>query len=406
MSLTFPASPSTGDTYTAADNTWYWDGTKWRTYGIQGAIGPAGASGTAGNDLPKITTVTYTDSGYTSNSSTSVSTITGGYVKLTGSNFQSGCGVYVNGVAATTTYVSSTQVNVALLSGTAGTYHLYFYNPDGGTTIKVNSIVYQGPPAGSGGTITNSGSYTIHAFTSSGSFTLSSTKSVDILVVAGGGPGGYLYGGGGGGGGLIWQTGQTLAADTYTVTVGAGGTNGGGGTSPANGNSSSFGSVYTALGGGYGAPTSGAGTLYIGGSGGSGGGGAGGGPGAALQPSQSGLNAGFGFAGDIGGGGAGASPIGTNTTTRSQGGVGKLITGFETYGTDASNSTAPTSGKGYFAAGGGGTLVVQSGGSAGGGGYYNAGVSYAGLANTGGGGGGGFPLAAGGSGIVIIRYLT
>ena len=265
----------------------------------------------------------------------------------------------------------------------------------------------------SNATVTTSGAYTLTAFTTSGSIILPVAKTADVLVVGGGGPGGYNYGAGGGGGGLIWQTGQTLAAGTYTVTVGAGGTNGGGGTSPANGSSSSFGSVYTALGGGYGAPTSGAGTLYIGGSGGSGGGGyAGYAGGAALQPSQSGLNVGFGYpgvtsnAGAVGGGGAGASPVGTNDTTKSQGGVGKLITGFETYGTDASNSTAPTSGKGYFAAGGGGTLVVQSGGSAGGGGYYNAGVSYAGLANTGGGGGGGFPLAAGGSGIVIIRYLT
>jgi hypothetical protein len=91
MSLTFPASPSTGDTYTAASNTWYWDGTKWHTYGIQGAIGPAGATGTAGNDLPKITAVTYADSGYTSNGASKIEPNTTGYIYLTGSNFQSEC---------------------------------------------------------------------------------------------------------------------------------------------------------------------------------------------------------------------------------------------------------------------------------------------------------------------------
>ena len=190
MSLTFPASPSTGDTYTASNNTWYWDGAKWRTYGIQGAIGPAGATGTAGNDLPKITSVMYTDSGYTSNSSTYISTTAGGYVKLTGSNFQSGCSVYVNGTAMTTTYVDSTQVNVALSTGTSGTYHIYFYNPDGGTTVKVNSIRYQTQDTGLGGTITTSGIYTIHTFTTTDSFVANSSLTIDYLVIAGGGGGG------------------------------------------------------------------------------------------------------------------------------------------------------------------------------------------------------------------------
>jgi hypothetical protein len=140
MSLTFPASPSTGDTYTAADNTWYWDGTKWRTYGNQGIIGPAGAAGTAGNDLPKITTVTYADNTYTSNGASLIAPSTAGYIYLTGSNFQSGCSVYINGTRMTTAYVSSTRVNVAITAQSAASYHIYFYNPDGGTTIKVNGI--------------------------------------------------------------------------------------------------------------------------------------------------------------------------------------------------------------------------------------------------------------------------
>jgi hypothetical protein len=140
MSLTFPASPSTGDTYTASNNTWYWDGTKWRTYGIQGAIGPAGATGTAGNDLPKIIAVTYADATYTNNSQTSIAASTAGYIYLTGSNFQTGCSVYVNNTLMTTAYVTSTKVNVAITGQSAALYHIYFYNPDGGTTIKVNGI--------------------------------------------------------------------------------------------------------------------------------------------------------------------------------------------------------------------------------------------------------------------------
>ena len=53
-----------------------------------------------------------------------------------------------------------------------------------------------------GGTRTISGDYTIHTFTSSGTFTVTSgSAAVDCLVVAGGGAGGYSDGGSGGAGG-------------------------------------------------------------------------------------------------------------------------------------------------------------------------------------------------------------
>jgi hypothetical protein len=87
--LNFPASPSLNDTYSNGTQTWIWNGTMWKTGGQIGPTGPQGPAGSAGNDLPKITAVTYTDATYTSNSATSVPN-GGGYVKLTGSNFQSG----------------------------------------------------------------------------------------------------------------------------------------------------------------------------------------------------------------------------------------------------------------------------------------------------------------------------
>jgi flavoprotein len=114
----------------------------WKTGGQFGPTGPQGPTGSAGNDLPKITAVTYTDATYTSNSAASVPT-TGGYVKLTGSNFQSGCTVTAGTVAATATYISSTQINVAVAASTAGIYHLYLINPDGGSTLRVNGVKYQ-----------------------------------------------------------------------------------------------------------------------------------------------------------------------------------------------------------------------------------------------------------------------
>ena len=51
-----------------------------------------------------------------------------------------------------------------------------------------------------GGTITTDGDYTIHSFTSGGTFTTDTAQPVDLLDVAGGGGGGGYCGGGGGAG--------------------------------------------------------------------------------------------------------------------------------------------------------------------------------------------------------------
>jgi hypothetical protein len=412
MSLSFPSSPTVGDTYTASDNTWYWDGTKWRTYGIQGAIGPAGATGSAGNDLPKITGVTYADSGYTSNGASKILPSTAGYIYLTGSNFQSGCSVYVNGTLMTTTYVSSTRVNVAITGLSAASYHIYFYNPDGGTTVKVNGLSIVAPASTSGGTKTNSGSYTIHKFTTSGTFSLSgSSITADILVVAGGGagggssPGGTYNGAGGGAGGLVYKPDHVFAVGSYTIEVGAGGT---GGTVYGDNNSSGFDSyiygVVTGKGGGKGGYNDAA---AVSGGSGSGRTSVGGGgrynDGSGTQPSQSGDSGTYGFGnsggdtlfqyGESGGGGAGAR--GSNVSARYGGADGGIGKSYDISGTST-----------YYAGGGAGGGA--SGGNGGGGsGFYGTGAM--GTANTGGGGaggGGGNAGGSGGSGVVIIRYLT
>ena len=106
-----------------------------------------------------------------------------------------------------------------------------------------------------GGTITTSGDYKYHAFTSSGTFTVSDTGNqggtVDFLLVAGGGGGGFHRGGGGGAGGYRAFTSQSVSATGYSITIGAGG-NGGtsSGVGSNGGNSSALG--YTNVGGGYG----------------------------------------------------------------------------------------------------------------------------------------------------------
>ena len=83
----------------------------------------------------------------------------------------------------------------------------------------------------SGGTETTSGSYKIHTFNSNGSFTVTSSPSgslVDYLMVGAGGGGGATGSGncghgGGGAGGLVYRTGETISAGTYSIVIGTGG---------------------------------------------------------------------------------------------------------------------------------------------------------------------------------------
>ena len=80
-----------------------------------------------------------------------------------------------------------------------------------------------GGVSASGGTITHAAGYTIHTFTSSGTFTVYSGGEIEYLMIAGGGGGGSTHGGGGGAGGGLIGTESTSLAASYTVTVGAGG---------------------------------------------------------------------------------------------------------------------------------------------------------------------------------------
>lgn len=143
MAFNFPSPANNGDTYTSGTVIWTYDGTRWQNTGMYGPTGPYGAAGAGTSNLPKITSVTYTDSSYTSNGATSVSSSSGGYIKLTGTNFTTGCTATIDTTTATTTtYVSSTQVNVAVPALAAGTYFIYLTLTDGGVAIKPNGIVY------------------------------------------------------------------------------------------------------------------------------------------------------------------------------------------------------------------------------------------------------------------------
>ena len=272
-----------------------------------------------------------------------------------------------------------------------------------------------------GGTVINyqlgGTNWAAHIFTTVGttSLTVSFGGNVEVLVVAGGGGGGR-FAGGGGAGGLIYSNVFGVLAGSHTVIVG----DGGAGSSVnytvgATGANSSF-DAMTAYGGGGGgsrepsAPYSG----QNGTAGGSGGGGSPanaapqglGGSATSMQGYAGGNGGNWGWGGG-GGGGAGALGQNANQNDGGTGGVGKV---YALVGTNV-----------WYAGGGGGGTYNNSGGAGiaaagglggGGAGQKNA-VGSDGAANTGGGGGGGAHDEStprnggkGGSGIVIVRYVT
>ena len=240
--------------------------------------------------------------------------------------------------------------------------------------LAYNSLAYY-PVSATGGTVTIDGLYKVHTFTSSGTFTITTAGYIEAIVVAGGGGGASnnYVGAGGGGGEVIYHT-QTADLADYNISIGAGG-----GGSSANGTNGGIGGTTT-----FGNISATGGNIT---------GGANGNSSGNLNPPGDSTGDDYLARGAGGAGGAGVL---------STGGVGLLVTS----GFFAGNTI-------YYGAGGGGGSAAGRGatlpGSVGAG--YSTGTSAVpALSNTGGGGGGGSRLAvyassAGGSGIVIIRYL-
>jgi hypothetical protein len=288
-----------------------------------------------------------------------------------------------------------------------------------------------------GGTITTSGDYKIHAFTGPGTFTVTClgqpTNTVEYLVVAGGGTGGKDRGGGGGAGGLRHNFpspsvgGFTVSATSYPITIGAGGA-GDSGPGGSNGSNSIFSSI-TSTGGGKAGDVDSPANGSPGGSGGGSAGPAGtvgNGNTPPVSPAQ-GFPGGTGAAAPglpqlLAGGGGGASQAGESKVPgdspagpSGRGGDGVQIPQVPTsYGSPA-QYFGGGGGGGYDTRGPGGPTSGGCGGLGGGskgeaGSFPSANPSSSpGVANTGGGSGGGGQDASGttgngGSGIVIIRY--
>ena len=232
--------------------------------------------------------------------------------------------------------------------------------------------------------------YKVHSFTTTGASTFQVTAGsgdVEYLIVGGGGQGGGgvsgADGGSGGAGGYRTSTSSSVTAQSYTVTVGAGGyVSNSGGYNGVTGGDSSFNSI-TSSGGGYGGGgwTSAGNDGNVGGSGGSGGSS---GDGSTVRTSQSsspvtspvqGYASGSSTGGGTSGGGGGSSSVGQND---SDGGAG---------GTGTANSFTGTS------------VTYATGGST------NGAIGVDGQGDGGGGSVGAGEGFTGGDGIVIIRYV-
>ena len=319
------------------------------------------------------------------------------------------------------TLVDSSGLSSGDLAYAEASKTLAVWNDSEGGWYKITTADgYIGSPtlATGGDTVVESDGYRIHTFTSSGNFVVTIGGTIEYLVVGAGGGGGGKGGGCGGAGGyrtnVVGETSggssspestMSIPTGVYPITIGSGGSGGVAGGSGSAGGNSIFNGI-TSLGGGGGALQ---GSSNTGGSGGSGGGG--------------GKDGGAGGSGTGGQGKDGGSSLGGAGYAAAGGGGADSVGGSGLSGEDAGDG-----GTGIQSAISG-TLVYRSGGGGGGtnstnsalrglgglGGGGDAGLNnsapVAGTANTGGGGGGGSWTtndtgAAGGSGIVIIRYLT
>jgi hypothetical protein len=293
---------------------------------------------------------------------------------------------------------------------------VYVDGTKGWKTVTDSTANVTGAPdyvTATGGTITTSGDYKIHTFTSSGPFNVSSSgtssgsNKVSYLVVAGGG-GAQCAGAGGGGfregkvsgdpytaSPLVAPDGLSVPETNYTITVGAAGSRPSGSSNTnTNGGVSTFSTITSAGGGKAGFGTTGV-------AGGSGGGststtgGAGNTP--PVSPPQ----------GNPGGTASGYSAAGGGATA-----AGGNYPGPHAGGTGATSSITASplgfSGGGGGASPGGGSVAREPTGSGGAGiaGAQSAPGTQCGVTNRGGGGGGVYcgTQGNGGSGIVVIRY--
>jgi len=152
---------------------------------------------------PKVLYANVANSAFTVLDDTAVN-VGGGYIVVTGSEFQSGATVLIDTTpASAVTFVNSTTLRVQVPTKAAASYNLYVVNPDGGVGVKVSGITYSSEPSW----VTSSPLSNQAANTAFG-VNLSATGAASYSVAAG----------------STLPAGTSLAANGYfsgTVTIGA-----------------------------------------------------------------------------------------------------------------------------------------------------------------------------------------
>jgi hypothetical protein len=388
------------------------------------AVADGGTDSVTGTVAGVATSLTYT----LTNSGSAALTITG---PTTVAN-QSNCtATVITQSAGSVAAGGSTSLVVSVTPTAAGAWSFTLSTPNNDADENPYDWTVGFGVVATGGTITENGGYRIHTFTGNGTLNVTIGGSVEVLVVGGGGAGRAASssgGGGGGAGGVIYSNSYAVSTGSILVTVGGGGSGAAALGKGGDGTRSTFVGL-TAGGGGGGASSGGSAAGNGASSRGSGGGGSwngDGGSGGSVLANGTGSTGGYNggtCSGSryAGGGGGGAGGAGANNLTQyGPGGAGG--------GTGIMNAISGTE-KAYAGGGGGGVggwwygTGAAGGSGVGGRGGYGAGAhganamtaGGAGTANTGSGGGGGpgcdtgdGPIngGAGGSGIVIVRYVT
>ena len=152
---------------------------------------------------PKVLYANVANSAFTVLDDTAVN-VGGGYIVVTGSEFQSGATVLIDTTpASAVTFVNSTTLRVQVPTKAAASYNLYVVNPDGGVGVKVSGITYSSEP-----TWVTSSPLSNQAANTSFNVTLSATGASSYSVAAG----------------STLPAGTSLLANGYfsgTVTIGA-----------------------------------------------------------------------------------------------------------------------------------------------------------------------------------------
>jgi hypothetical protein len=95
---------------------------------------------------PKITSIAITSNTYSVLDDTAVN-VGGGFIVVTGTEFQSGATVLIDTTPATAvSYINNTTLRVQVPTKSAASYNIYVVNPDGGVGIKVAGLTYSTNP--------------------------------------------------------------------------------------------------------------------------------------------------------------------------------------------------------------------------------------------------------------------